>query len=96
MGIVYLLHLDSKVSGQSQHYLGYCADNNLNNRLASHRNGTGAKFIAEANRQQINWACVRTWKGDRKLERQLKNRKNAKFLCPQCNPEHWERNGNHK
>jgi hypothetical protein len=27
---------------------------------------------------------VRTWEGDRELERFLKNKKNTKFYCPIC------------
>ncbi len=29
---------------------------------------------------------VRTWSGDKTLERRLKNRKKARLLCPVCNP----------
>jgi len=32
----------------------------------------------------ITWRRVRTWQGDRKLERQLKRRKEAPALCPVC------------
>jgi len=34
----------------------------------------------------ITWRCVRTWQGDRKLERKLKRRKEGPALCPICNP----------
>jgi hypothetical protein len=33
----------------------------------------------------INFTVVRTWNGDRRLERRLKNRKNSPRLCPCCN-----------
>lgn len=38
----------------------------------------------------INYEVVRTWSGNRKLERKLKNRKKSSILCPICQK---ERNG---
>jgi len=35
----------------------------------------------------ITWRLVRTWKGGRKFERQLKNRKDAPKLCVICSGE---------
>jgi len=32
----------------------------------------------------ISWTVVRTWKGGRLIERQIKNRKEAPALCPLC------------
>ncbi len=42
--------------------------------------------MAAAVRRGSSAELVRTWEGDRNLERRLKNRKNARGLCPRCLP----------
>ena len=85
---VYLLHFDaplgdpSKAHGAAQHYIGYTDD--LEARLEAHRRGNGAAIMAAVSRAGIGWHLARTWEGGRDLERQLKRRKNARFLCPLC------------
>lgn len=82
---VYLLHLDSPLGNerhQAQHYLGSCSD--LAARLELHRVGQGARMLAVCRERGIGFACVRTWKGGRKLERKLKQRKKASVFCPVC------------
>lgn len=85
---VYLLHFDvpigdpSNSHGMAQHYMG-CSDN-LEERLKAHRHGYGAAIMAAVSRAGIDWQLARTWDGGRDLERQLKRRKNARFLCPLC------------
>ncbi len=60
--------------GQAQFYLGYCADNRLAERLAEHRNGTGASITRAAIEKGLTLnLCMVIPKGTRKLERQLKN-----------------------
>lgn len=87
-GTVYLLHLDKPIGdltnphGQAQHYLGWAKD--LDRRIAVHRSGNGSPLIAAARRLDIACSLARTWPGDRNLERRLKNRHNAKLLCPLC------------
>lgn len=78
---VYLLHFDVPYR-HAQHYLGYAS--NLDRRLAEHRAGHGARLMEVVNAAGINWALVRTWDGDRKLERRLKNRHKASGICPIC------------
>jgi predicted GIY-YIG superfamily endonuclease len=80
-GTVYLVHFENKLS-HSQHYIGYAGD--LFARMRTHRKGRGARLLQVLNELGINWHCVRTWRGGRKLERRLKNRKNASKLCPIC------------
>lgn len=80
---VYLLHFDSPIGGRASHYLGYAK--NVNARVSHHREGTGARLTQVANERNINFEIARIWEnGDRTLERKLKNRKNAKQLCPKC------------
>ncbi len=81
-GTVYLIHLEIKIA-HAQHYIGWAKW--FSTRIRHHRNGTGAKFLAEAVRREINFDVVRTWENtDGNFERKLKNRKKARTLCPIC------------
>lgn len=80
--IVYLYHFSDKVSDHAQHYLGSADD--LDKRDWLHQHGRGARLLQVAKERGIKFWIVRTWKGDRKLERKLKNRHNAAKLCPIC------------
>lgn len=90
MGTVYLIHFDQKIGNPDNslamacHYLGYTS--NLKTRLLRHKEGRGAKIMSFLFQQGIGWKVVRTWCGGRKLERALKNQRNAPRLCPVCNP----------
>ena len=85
---IYLIHLDRPIY-HAQHYIGFTA--NLPDRVRTHKSGRGAKLLKHANELGIDYKVVRTWKGGqwvsdaRRLERKLKNLKNAKRLCPVCN-----------
>jgi predicted GIY-YIG superfamily endonuclease len=84
--LVYLLHFDTPYY-HAQHYLGSTVD--LARRLQQHAWGTsygGARLLEVINQAGIAWHLVRTWDGGRALERELKNRKNGRLLCPLCNP----------
>ncbi len=83
-GAIYLLHLDRKVADHAGHYLGWSRD--LDQRLAAHRKGTGARLMEVCAERGINFTLARTWNGDRHLERKLKRRKAAPRLCPICRP----------
>jgi len=76
----------------AQHYIGYTDD--LEQRLASHRNGDGAAIMAAVAERGITWEVVRTWEGNRELERKLKNLKAApRLLCPVCREDRRNKNG---
>lgn len=87
-GTVYLIHFDRPIGnpnnprGQAQHYLGWTG--NLTERMLAHVKGQGAAIMAFLSESKIGWQVVKTWKGGRHLERQLKNRKQASFFCPVC------------
>jgi len=89
MGTVYLLHFArplgdlSNPRGQAQHYLGYADD--LEARLEAHRKGNGSLIMRAVKEAGISWELVRTWKGGRSLERQLKRQHNSPRFCPICN-----------
>ena len=80
--MIYLIHFDQPLS-HAQHYIGF-TDDNLEQRIATHKAGNGSKLLRAVNKAGIEWSVVRTWEGDRKQERKLKNRKKARLLCPVC------------
>ncbi len=90
---VYLLHASGTIGsenkyGKAQHYIGW-ARISVEKRLAEHVNGQGASITAAFVAQGHTLEVARAWPdGDRSLERRLKNRKNAKLLCPICSGEH--------
>jgi predicted GIY-YIG superfamily endonuclease len=84
-GTVYLLHF-SEPYKHARHYLGWST--NLDKRLDSHRKGRGSRLVQVIRKVGITWTLTRTWPGDRHFERKLKNRKNARFLCPECQSLH--------
>lgn len=82
--MVYLLHFDKPLR-HARHYLGYAED--VEKRLKRHRSGAGSRLLAALKRAGIEFTLVRTWEGDRKFERSLKQRKNSPDLCPVCKEE---------
>ncbi|MBA3439315.1 MAG: GIY-YIG nuclease family protein [Pyrinomonadaceae bacterium] len=82
--VVYLLHF-SRPLAHAKHYLG--SAKNLDERLAEHQRGQGARLTQVVIELGITFECVRTWKGGRKEERQFKNWKKATALCPLCRQE---------
>ena len=83
---VYLLHFEQAVYGTSRHYLGFTT--NLEQRLAMHRSGHGARITSIARKKGIAWELVYVWEdGDKDLERQLKKRGDFKKFCKICSPE---------
>jgi predicted GIY-YIG superfamily endonuclease len=86
-GTVYLLHFSQKYH-HAGHYLGFAET--LENRLEQHRKGQGARLTQVIKDADIEFECVRTWEGTRDFERQLKNRHDARSLCPNCRQERSE------
>lgn len=80
--IVYLLHFNRPYK-HAKHYLG--STRNLDQRISEHLNGHGARLLEVLVLNNISFQLVRTWKGDKKLERKLKNMKCSPKLCPICN-----------
>lgn len=89
MSVVYLLHFEKPIAEgrPTQHYIGFAKD--LDRRLAHHRHGTsGARLLEVAFERGIGFVVARVWDpGDKVLERQLKDQKNGRRLCPICTPE---------
>lgn len=72
-----------------RHYLGSTPARRLQERLHEHRTGRGARLTAVAAELGIGFVLARTWRGGRKLERQLKDQKMGPRLCPICPPPHF-------
>lgn len=84
-GTVYLIHFD-KPYKHAKHYLGFC-EGEVEDRLATHKNGNGARLLKVLNSVGITYNIVRIWtKKDRAFERSLKKTHNSTRLCPCCNP----------
>ena len=79
---VYLIHFN-KPYRHARHYLGFTE--NLDKRITDHLCGMGARLMEVITNAKIEWKISRTWQGDRKLERRLKNA-HGPHLCPECNP----------
>jgi predicted GIY-YIG superfamily endonuclease len=78
---VYLLHF-SRPYKHARHYTGWASD--LEARLAEHEHGRGARLLQVITAAGITWKLARTWPGDRKRERELKNMGGASRRCPEC------------
>ncbi len=82
---VYLLHFEQPVYGTSQHYVGFTT--NLEQRLAQHRSGRGARLTSIARKKGIAWELAYVWEdGDKELERYLKKGSRARKFCKICFP----------
>lgn len=83
-GTIYLLHFDRPISAThtAQHYLGWALD--LDQRLADHAAGHGARLPAVAVERGISWILARTWAGTRHVEARLKRQHHGPRLCPIC------------
>ena len=92
IGYIYLLHFDRPIGnltkrlGQAQHYLGWAEDPYRRERV--HLEGKGAAITRAAVEQGVNWQMFVLTDGDRELERQLKNLKNSRRICPICGQAH--------
>ena len=78
---VYLLHFQ-KPYKHARHYLGFTDD--LEQRLAAHRAGNGARLVEVITQAGIEFKLARTWNGGRDLERRLKKWHGGNRLCPLC------------
>ena len=82
-GTVYLIHFDEKLC-HAQHYIGF-TEREVEERMKDHANGKGARLMEVITELGLPWKVARTWEGKTKsFERELKNCKNAKQLCPIC------------
>jgi predicted GIY-YIG superfamily endonuclease len=90
---VYLIHFNEPY-WHARHYMGYSS--NLDQRITDHLCGMGSRLMEVVTEAGIEWKVARTWSGDRRLERKLKNRKNAPALCPICSGAEAVKRGNYQ
>lgn len=82
--MIYLIHFDRPLA-HARHYIGYTESAaTLPARIEAHRSGNGAKILKALNGHGIGYKVVMTWRGDRRQERKLKNKKKSSSLCPIC------------
>lgn len=82
-GVIYLICFKTPFR-HARHYMGFTK--NLERRFRRHLDGNGSALLRAVVEAGIEFQIVRTWAGDRHLERKLKNRKSGPRLCPVCNP----------
>lgn len=81
-GTIYLLHFDEPVA-HAQHYLGW-TEHEVVQRMRTHERGEGSPLVRALVERGGTFCLANVWRGDRHLERKLKNRRNARRLCPVC------------
>lgn len=83
---VYLIHFQTALR-HARHYIGFAS--RVKQRMAHHKQGSGARILQACNERGIGYDLARTWEGKgRGFERKLKRCKNAARYCPVCNGEH--------
>ena len=76
--MLYLLRFTKPIGSpkhQAQFYLGYCEDGRVNEQIAEHAEGRGARITAAAIQQGAELNLVWTGEGGRADERRLKKRR---------------------
>jgi hypothetical protein len=81
--MIYIIHFD-KPYYHARHYVGYCAEGKLEERLARHRQGRGSRLMLAVESAGLTWRVVVTRHGDRCVERSIKKAKNTPRFCPEC------------
>lgn len=85
----YLLHFNVPISSEHtcQHYLGSAED--VAGRVRLHLSGQAARLTQVAKERGIDFVIARVWESDdcRRLEKELKAKKNGPKLCPICRGE---------
>jgi len=92
MPTLYLIHFSTpyvaktgKQQKKAGHYLGYTTVG-VDNRMAAHRSGQGARLIAVIQQDGIDWEVSRVWEGEgREEEKKRKRRGHFADYCPCCN-----------
>jgi hypothetical protein len=83
--VIYIIHFEEPYF-HARHYVGFCADGRLDERLDRHRRGDGSRLMLAIETAGVSWTVALTHPGDRKFERSLKRAKNTARYCPLCRP----------
>ena len=81
--MVYILHFD-KPFHHARHYVGYTGRADVKERFEEHFTPKGNPLVRAAHKAGIKIIVTRTMKGDRSLERQIKDTHNTSRFCPCC------------
>lgn len=82
--MIYILHFAPAFKGV-QHYVGWCQEDRLTARLREHAQGRGAALVRAVIRHGSSVYLARSIpEGTPLLERQIKDKRQAKRLCPFC------------
>jgi predicted GIY-YIG superfamily endonuclease len=83
IGTVYLICFSKKLS-HAKHYIGW-TEKPLEERIADHKSGKGAKILAHLAKVGIPFKVVKTWENETgHFEQKLKRQKNSRHHCPNC------------
>ena len=86
MPYVYVIHFHDVVRGKARHYTGFAWNReHMEERIAKHRKGVGAKFTRQAFFEGIGWQLVRIYRAGGPYD-EIRVKRHAKFLCPICQP----------
>jgi hypothetical protein len=91
--VIYLIHSSVSLGGPgrtgARHYIGYCQDGRLGERMIEHLSGKNAAKIMSAFLERgASLTLARTWPdGGPSLERYLKKAGHFNDLCPLCRVE---------
>lgn len=88
--VVYLIHFHAPVAFRQlhgktvavRHYIGSAKV--LEERMQAHNVRKDAAIMRTAAERGVGWEVVRTWEGDRRLERSLKRQGHFDRRCPKC------------
>ena len=89
--MIYFIRLNKEMGGKSprgkaRHYVGFCTEGRLHERMQEHRSGQGARLLHAANKKGIKYRVIATMPGNQADERAIKNQKNTrKYLKKRWN-----------
>lgn len=81
--MIYILHFETPLH-HARHYVGYCREGALEQRLLRHRSGQGSRLMYAIEMAGIDYTVALTHPGDRHFERRIKRAKNTPRFCPLC------------
>lgn len=85
MSHVYLLHFEPSFK-HAKHYVGYTTRDDVNDRVAEHLSGRGARLVRLAAAASCEVTLARIWRDvPRKFELKIKGR-SVRPRCPICMP----------
>lgn len=85
-GTIYVLHFEPAYE-HAKHYIGYTTKGG-EARADEHVGGRGSPLVRAATARGCTVTLAAEFPGTPTDERKLKNRKNARSICPRCRPDY--------